>query len=236
MSRVAQGNFTPRPSQIRTWQSPVIRLLSPRRLLQRTLPYRPVPPVTGWPNSKARWSNPFAPSPSQRLLHYYELVRPRAPHRYSHSRGSSTSSFSLRIGTIPPRRDCTQKPESDSRYLYAGRRPSSKQVSLGLILEFGKPPVLTSPYWFRHLISSSLALASLILTWHFSQCLFLQRSPQGLLTHATWGGLKPAPVSRLRGAYPHLLCNFVAHLPIQIKHAWLKWLVVDYRKNSLRER
>jgi len=38
----------------------------------------------------------------------------------------------------------TQEPGSGSRHLYAGRRPSSKQVSLGLILEFHKPPVLTS--------------------------------------------------------------------------------------------
>src|SRR5674536_12044 len=34
----------------------------------------------------------------------------------------------------------TQKPGSGSRYLYAGCRPSSKQVSLGLILESRKPP------------------------------------------------------------------------------------------------
>src|ERR1035437_2291251 len=33
----------------------------------------------------------------------------------------------------------TQEPESGSRYLYAGCRPSSKQVSLELVLEDGKP-------------------------------------------------------------------------------------------------
>jgi len=33
----------------------------------------------------------------------------------------------------------TQKPESGSRYLYAGRRPSSNQVSLGLILSSVSP-------------------------------------------------------------------------------------------------
>src|SRR5512137_2185325 len=58
----------------------------------------------------------------------------------------------------------TQEPSSGSRHLYAGRHPSSKQVHLGLLLAFRKPPVLTSSYSFRHLISSSLALASLILT------------------------------------------------------------------------
>ena len=60
----------------------------------------------------------------------------------------------------------TQEPESGSRYLYAGCRPSSKQVTLGLILEFGKPPVLTSSNSFRHLRSSLPTLASLILTCH----------------------------------------------------------------------
>ena len=34
----------------------------------------------------------------------------------------------------------TQEPGSGSRYLYAGCRPSSKQVSLGLILEIRKSP------------------------------------------------------------------------------------------------
>ena len=33
-------------------------------------------------------------------------------------------------------------------------------------------------------------------------CLFPQRSRQRLLTDAAWGGLKPAPESRLRRAYP----------------------------------
>src|SRR5665647_3819211 len=32
-----------------------------------------------------------------------------------------------------------QEPESGSRYLYVGCRPSSKQVSLELVLEDGKP-------------------------------------------------------------------------------------------------
>src|SRR5664280_1693073 len=55
----------------------------------------------------------------------------------------------------------TQEPESGSRYLYAGCRPSSKQVPFGLILESRKPPVLTSSFSFRHLRGSLLALASL---------------------------------------------------------------------------
>src|SRR5207244_11471968 len=34
--------------------------------------------------------------------------------------------------------------------------------------------------------------------------LFLQRSPPWLFTTAAWGGLRPAPESRSRGAFPHL--------------------------------
>jgi hypothetical protein len=46
--------------------------------------------MQSWPPNKADRSNPFAPSPLQRLPHYCGLVRPCAPHRYSHPRGSST--------------------------------------------------------------------------------------------------------------------------------------------------
>ena len=84
----------------------------------------------------------------------------------------------LRIGTLilmgPPlgflpyhRSDrfprSTQEPDSRSRHLHAGRRPGSKQVSPELIPEYQQPPVLTSSLSFRHLISGSLALASLII-------------------------------------------------------------------------
>ena len=71
--------------------------------------------------------------------------------------------FSLHIGAtvshVPHK-----KPGSDSCRFYAGRRSGSKQVSPELILMFSKPPVLTSSFTFRHLISGSLLLISLILT------------------------------------------------------------------------
>ncbi|HVO66246.1 MAG TPA: hypothetical protein VMT12_07175 [Syntrophales bacterium] len=106
-----------------------------------------------------------------------------APSLHSHYRNFiTTTGYSAtvsRIGTLilvgppleflPYHRDdsfprSTQEPGSGSRYLYAGCRPGSKQVPPGLIPEFGKPPVLTSSIPFRHLRSSSLSLASLILT------------------------------------------------------------------------
>jgi hypothetical protein len=90
-SRVAQGNFTPTLPRIRTWQSPVIRLLSSSRQVNlAVLSYPLAPPTSGWPNNKTRWSNPFAPFPLQELPHYYKLIRPCAPHRYSHPCGPST--------------------------------------------------------------------------------------------------------------------------------------------------
>ena len=72
--------------------------------------------------------------------------------------------LSLNIGAIPLQRDSIPEPKSDSRYLYAGCRPSSKQVPLELILEIDKPSRFDIIHSFRHLRSSSLALASLILT------------------------------------------------------------------------
>ena len=103
-----------------------------------------------------------------------------APSLHSHYRSFITttncSAPVLRIGTLilmgPPLgflpwhrndrfRRSTQKPETGSRHLYAGRRSGSKQVSPELIPEYHKPPVLTSSLTFRHLISGSLALASL---------------------------------------------------------------------------
>src|ERR1700736_3799614 len=53
---------------------------------------------------------------------------------------------------------------------------------------------------------------------------FPQRSPPRLLTVAACGGLEPAPDSRLRGAYPHLLHSIAPpsvrswHTVIRIPH------------------
>ena len=39
---------------------------------------------------KVERRNPFAPAPLQCLHHYYKLLRPCAPHRYSDPCGAST--------------------------------------------------------------------------------------------------------------------------------------------------
>jgi hypothetical protein len=48
--------------------------------------------------------------------------------------------------------------------------------------------------------------------------------------------LEPVPVNRLRGAFPHLLCNFVAHLRVEIRTRWgcllgieIGWSVIEAR-------
>src|SRR5580693_6412364 len=53
------------------------------------------------------------------------------------------------------------------------------------------------------------------LTW-FLPGLFLLCSRPWLLTNAAGGDLKPAPVSRFRGAYPHQLCSYALQQPVPL--------------------
>ena len=57
-------------------------------------------------------------------------------------------------------------------------------------------------YVFDTSSDGSLVLVSLIHNWSRLAGPFPQRSLPWLLTTAAWGALKPAPVSRLRGAIP----------------------------------
>src|SRR5450830_192268 len=47
----------------------------------------PLPDGFSWPVVSAEQRSPFAPAPLQDLHHYYGLLRPCAPHRYSRPRG-----------------------------------------------------------------------------------------------------------------------------------------------------
>ena len=60
---------------------------------------------------------------------------------------------------------------------------------------------------FRHVLSGSLALASLNHTCRNLVPTFPQRSPPSLLTTAACGGLRPAPDCRSRRALLHFLCS-----------------------------
>src|ERR1035437_6003995 len=49
----------------------------------------PLPDGFSWPVVSAKQRSPFAPAPLQDFHHYYGLLRPCAPHRYSDPRGLS---------------------------------------------------------------------------------------------------------------------------------------------------
>jgi hypothetical protein len=68
--------------------------------------------------------------------------------------------------------------------------------------------VLTSPIIFRRLIEwfACARLSESYLPRSYAVT-FPKRSLPWLFTNAALGGLKPAPASRLRGAFPHLLCS-----------------------------
>jgi hypothetical protein len=99
-NRVARGNFTPRPSQIHTLQSPVIRLLSSCRCFQRLC-------LTSWllPSLVDQKARPDDPTPSLHL-HYRDFNTPE-----------SWSASALRIGTLA----LVGPPESEQKQ-YGDRR------------------------------------------------------------------------------------------------------------------
>ncbi len=128
------------------------------------LPCPMAPPIAGWPPGKADRHNPFAPSPLQDFLATTGCSAP-VP------RLGTLTLVGPPLGLLPLHRDdrfprSAREPGSSSRHLYAGRHPGSKQVPLGFVLESSKPPVLTSPLVFRHLISGSLVIVSMNLTCH----------------------------------------------------------------------
>src|SRR3990172_2000058 len=115
----------------------------PFRNIERLCSIHEAPPVAGWPPSRAEQRNPFAPAPLQSLHHYYGLLRPCAPHRYSHPYGGCP------LGILPSHRGdrfpCSmQKPGSASRRLHAGCQLGSNQA-----VPQTCPGVTTSPR-FRH--------------------------------------------------------------------------------------
>src|SRR5208337_2142739 len=74
-----------------------------------------------------------APAPLQGLQHYYGSIRPSPLHRYSRLAVFAACASPLPSGAG----SCSsaQKPMSDSRPLYAGRRPPSHQAPGGLVPE-----------------------------------------------------------------------------------------------------
>src|SRR4029453_7085927 len=76
-----------------------------------------------------------------------------------------------------------------------GHPPTLSQERDPLLVSTSPENVSTRHQWFAHARLRDPHLTGIA-------CLFPQRSRQRLLTDAAWGGLKPAPESRLRRAYP----------------------------------
>ena len=151
---------------------------------------------------------PHDPTPS--LQPHYEpssLLRvgpPQCSASVRSPRGFRRLSFSLRIRATG---SCSsaQQPASASRPLYAGRRPHSHQAPRGLVP--GEPTLLVSTT-LRYLTTrlrrvhfrSSLGCSPARVFSRFSS----NAHHHGSLPQRLGGGLRPAPESRSRGAYPHL--------------------------------
>src|ERR1700730_14961710 len=91
----------------------------------------------------AEQRSPFGPAPLRSLHHYYGLLRPCAPHRYSDPRGG------LPLGSLPSHRGdrfprSVQEPGSESLRLHAGCRLGRNQDTAQT-----RPGLTTSPR-FRH--------------------------------------------------------------------------------------
>src|SRR5215813_1820576 len=84
------------------------------------------PPVAGCPLARAEQRNPFAPAPLQDLRHYYGLLRPCAPHRYSDPRGLS------RLRSLPlHRRTGSHVPHKSLVELRAAYMPDAARAVSG---------------------------------------------------------------------------------------------------------
>ena len=94
---------------------------------------------------------------------YYELLRPWAPHRYSHPRRSATWISPLGIGATG-----SHVPHRSLDQIHATSMPDAAQAVNRYLLDSSRvndfPPVLTPFLRFRHVISGSLAFVFLIHT------------------------------------------------------------------------
>src|SRR4051812_27309542 len=83
----------------------------------------------------------------------------------------------------------------DAGWAIIGHPPTLSQERDPLLVSTSPENVSTRHQWFAHARLRDPHLTGIA-------CLFPQRSRQWLLTDAAWGGLKPAPESRLRRACP----------------------------------
>ena len=113
-------------------------------------------------------------------------------------------------------RSSAQQPVSGSRPLYAGRRPPGHQAPGGLIPEMWTASGFDGTYGYRRVFEGLLPLGFRTPTCPRSiPGLLIRRSPPRLLTAAARTGLRPAPESRSRWAYHHLLRSFAPRFSVQ---------------------
>ena len=109
----------------------------------------------------------------------------------------------------------------DAGWAIIGHLPTLSQERDPLLVSTSPENVSTRHQWFAHARLRDPHLTGIA-------GLFPQRSRQRLLTDAAWGGLKPAPESRLRRAYPSSSIQlrkpdglaFVTHDPL-IFYFWM---------------
>ncbi len=97
------------------------------------------------------------------LQRYYELLRPGVAHRYARSRGATHLSFSLNIATTGSH--VPQKSLKQRHATFTPAHPANQQAAAGLLPSHTiRPGFDVTRFFFRRLISGSLALVSLFLT------------------------------------------------------------------------
>ena len=84
-----------------------------------------------WTLNLAKHATSFAPSPLQRLQHYYEVARHRHGHQYFLPYVSRLSAFSLAFHVYFSY--SSKEPMSSSCHLYTAHQSDSKQVSSAII-------------------------------------------------------------------------------------------------------
>src|SRR6266508_1191079 len=142
--------------------------------------------------------------------HYYETVRPPAPHRYSGPYSFRCLGFSLSPASPTPSQRhrgeafprSTLEPEPGSRHLHAGHRLANRQAPARLLpgqqLDPGFDVVdtlSTRQQWFTHVRLPGSHLTHLVR-------LFRHAHHHGSFTAATDGGLESLPAERIRRAIP----------------------------------
>jgi len=126
---------------------------------------------------------------------------------------------------------------SDSRPLYAGRRPPSHQVSRGLVPGWRNSPGFDDAC----ILNGASSESSLSFVFRTCTCSDLDRtfhptrSPHTLFTAAARTGLRPAPESRFRRVVPHHSRSFT----VRIQSCWTPSVPLQHicgrRRDASRE-